>query len=72
MTYRPKYYDVVLVGVFLAMVMGAVVGLLTDLPVTASVTAFALLAVVIIGHALFVNGPVDSVEDLSEEFEGLN
>jgi hypothetical protein len=38
---------------------------------TTAVTAFGLLAVAIIGHGLFVDGPVDSTEDLGEPVDAL-
>ncbi|MFC5970114.1 hypothetical protein ACFPYI_02105 [Halomarina salina] len=72
MDYTWQYYDLVLLGVFLSMASGAVVGALTAIATTTAVTAAGLLAVVIIGHGLFVNGPVDSREDLAEPVEALN
>jgi len=41
-------------------------------PLTTSVPALALVAVAFIGHGLFVNGPVDEVDDLAEEVDALN
>jgi hypothetical protein len=67
-----QYYDLVLLGVFCSMAVGAVVGLVTAVATTTAVTASGLLAVAIIGHGLFVNGPVDSAEDLAEPVDALN
>ena len=72
MGYTWQYYDLVLLGVFLSMASGVVVGLLTAVATTTAVTAFGLLAVAIIGHGLFVNGPVDSADDLADPVEALN
>lgn len=57
--YTWQYYDVVLLGIFLSMASGAIVGQLTPLSMTTAVTAFGAVAVALIGHGLFVNGPVD-------------
>ena len=72
MSYTWQYYDLVLLGVLLSMASGFVVGQVTAVASTTAVTAFGLLAVVIIGHGLFVNGPVDSAEDLADPVETLN
>jgi hypothetical protein len=72
MGYTWQYYDLVLFGVFCSMATGAVVGVLTPVATTTAVTAFGLLAVVIIGHGLFVRGPVDDPEDLADPVESLN
>lgn len=69
MRYTWQYYDLVLLGIVAAMATGAVVGLATPIATTASVTATSLVAVGLIGHALFVNGPVDEVDDLTDEVE---
>lgn len=36
------------------------------------VTVAGLLAVAVIGHGLFVNGPVDDPADLADEVDALN
>lgn len=54
------------------MAVGAAVGLLTSVPATQTVTAAGLVAVALIGHALFVNGPVDRPADLADEVDALN
>ena len=45
---------------------------MTAVATTTAVTAFGLLAVAIIGHGLFVDGPVDSTEDLAEPVDALD
>jgi hypothetical protein len=72
MGYTWQYYDLVLAGIFLSMASGGAVGLLTSIPLNVSVLAFGVVAALLIGHGLFVNGPVDDVEDLTEEVETLN
>jgi hypothetical protein len=37
-----------------------------------SVTGFGVLAIAFIGHGLFVNGPVDQADDLTDEVDALN
>jgi len=48
------------------------VSLRNGLHVKVSVPVLALVAVALIGYGLFVNGPVDEVDDLAEEVETLN
>jgi len=70
--YTVQYYDLVLAAVFVTMSLGAGVGLLTPLALPTAVTASGLVAVTVIGHGLFVNGPVDAPEDLTDEVDALN
>jgi hypothetical protein len=72
MGYTWQYYDLVLLGVFGAMAGGALVGVLTTVATTTAVTVAGILAVAIIAHGLFVNGPVDAPEDLTDPVESLN
>lgn len=67
--YTIQYYDVVLLAIAVSLFMGAIIGIATPVTLTAAVVLFGLLAVAFIGHALFVNGPIDEVEDLSEEVD---
>ncbi|MFC7046729.1 hypothetical protein ACFQH6_16125 [Halobacteriaceae archaeon GCM10025711] len=72
MDYTWQYYDVVLFGIFASIGLGVAVGALTALPMTTAVTGAGLVAVAIIGHGLFVNGPVDAPADLTDEVDALN
>ncbi|MDY6764494.1 MAG: hypothetical protein SV377_02220 [Halobacteria archaeon] len=72
MGYTWQYYDLVLFGIAVSMVIGVMVGYLTALPLFATVPSAGLIAIGIIGHGLFVNGPVDSPEDLSDKVNTLN
>ena len=65
MGYTLQYYDVVLVGIVSALGVGGAVGVLTPV----AVVALGGVAIGIVGRALFVNGPVDGVDDLAEEIE---
>ncbi|WP_332897540.1 MULTISPECIES: hypothetical protein [unclassified Haladaptatus] len=72
MSYTWQYYDLVLVGIALAMSLGVGVGVLTTMALTTSVTLAGLAAIGIMGHALFVNGPVSEPSDLTDEVQTLN
>lgn len=71
MGYTWQYYDVVLVGVLVSMLLGAGVGLFTPVALPTAIIACSLLAIAFIGHGLFVNGPVDALDDLAEEVDPL-
>ncbi|WP_459194821.1 hypothetical protein [Halosimplex sp. J119] len=72
MGYTWQYYDLVLLGVFVSVAAGYGVGAFTDVSPTTSILGFGLVAVALIGHGLFVNGPVDGPGDLAEEVDSLN
>jgi hypothetical protein len=72
MAYTWQYYDLVLLGIGLSVASGVGVGLLTAVSLTTAVIAACLVAVALMGHGLFVNGPVDDVADLGEEVDALN
>jgi hypothetical protein len=72
MAYTWQYYDIVLAGVFLSIATGALVGFLTPVSLSAAVAGFGALAAALIGHGLFVNGPVDRASDLTDEVDALN
>ncbi|QPV61914.1 hypothetical protein I7X12_14290 [Halosimplex litoreum] len=72
MAYTWQYYDLVLLGVFASMSVGGAVAALTSVAATTSVLAAGFVAVALIGHGLFVNGPVDGADDLTDEVEALN
>ena len=65
--YSLHYYDLVLAGVLASLLVGVAVGWFTSFPLAATVPVFALVAAGIIGHGLFVNGPVDGPGDLQDE-----
>lgn len=69
MDYPLHYYDLVLLAIISSVGAGVVVGFVTSLSMTLSVSLFGVVAIAFVGHALFVNGPVDDVEDLTAEVE---
>ena len=69
MAYTWCYYDVMLLGIVASLVVGAGVGFATPVPLTVAVAVFGLLAIAIIGHGLFVNGPIDEFVDVMEEVQ---
>ncbi|WP_423746036.1 hypothetical protein V5735_15260 (plasmid) [Haladaptatus sp. SPP-AMP-3] len=72
MAYTWQYYDLVLGGILASMVFGVSIGYLTAVSLSLSVIGAGFVAVAIIGHGLFVNGPVDEPSDLANEVETLN
>ena len=56
-----------LAGIIGSLAVGGVVGALTPVAMPVAVVVFGAVAVGITGHALFVDGPVDGVDDLAEE-----
>ncbi|UPV73558.1 hypothetical protein M0R89_13535 [Halorussus limi] len=72
MNYTVQYYDLVLVAIFATMAVGAAIGLLTSLALPTAVTLAGLTAALLIAHGLFVRGPVDGPEDLTDEVDALN
>ena len=72
MEYTVQYYDLVLAAILTTMVVGAGVGYLTPLAIPTAVTVAGLVAALFIAHGLFVNGPVDAPEDLTDEVDVLN
>ena len=69
MDYTVHYYDLVLVAIAASMVAGVVVGAFTVVSLSVSIPVLGLVAIAIVGHALFVNGPVERIEYLAEEVE---
>ena len=69
MDYPLHYYDLVLLAIISSIGVGVGVGSVTPLSMTVAVGLFGVMAIAFIGHALFINGPVDDVEDLSKTME---
>jgi hypothetical protein len=72
MGYTWQYYDLVLLGIVTSLVGGVAVGQFTTLPSTTTIPVAGLVAIAIMGHGLFVNGPVDAPRDLTDEVDALN
>ncbi|SNZ12940.1 hypothetical protein SAMN06269185_1989 [Natronoarchaeum philippinense] len=69
MDYTVQYYDLVLGGVAISLLAGLGVGVATSAAVPLTMAIGGLVAMAAIYHGLFVNGPVDGVDDLSQEAE---
>lgn len=69
MGYSLHYYDLVLLAIAASLGVGVAIGLMTPIAVTTAAVAFGLLAVILVGHALFINGSVDEVTDLADEID---
>lgn len=72
MAYRWQYYDLVLLGIVGSLATGVAVGRFTALSSATTVPASGLVAIAIMAHGLFINGPVDKPTDLTDEVETLN
>lgn len=69
--YTWQYYDGVLFGVA-ASASGAPASDGSRRSLLASIGAFSVPSMLIVGHGLFVNGSIDEPADLTEEVETLN
>jgi hypothetical protein len=69
MDYSLHYYDLVLLAIISSIGVGVGVGFVTALSMTLAISLFGFVAAVLVSHALFVNGPVDEVEELTEEVD---
>lgn len=69
MVYTLQYYDLVLACIGVSLALGAGVGSLTLVPLETSFLVFGLLGILFVVHALWVNGPIDEVDDLTEPVE---
>lgn len=64
-----QYDDLVLVCIAASLGLGTVIGYATPVALELSIIALGLVSIGFVVHALFVNGPVDEVADLTEEVE---
>lgn len=69
MTVSLHYYDLVIVAIAASMIAGVAIGLLTAVPIMIAVALFGLVAIAIVAHALFLNGPIQQPGDLTEPIE---
>ncbi len=69
MGYTVQYYDLVLVAIISSLAVGGVVGALTPVAMPVAIVLLGAVAIGFMGHAMFVNGPVDDFEDLTEEVD---
>jgi hypothetical protein len=71
MEYTLQYYDIVLVAVIVPVLVGFGLGSFTELAMPIAIVSLGGVSIAVIAYALFVNGPVDQVEDLTEEVDEL-
>lgn len=69
MSYPVQYYDLVLLAIAGSVVAGVIVGLLTSISLTVAVPTLSVVALTIMLHALFVNGPVEELDDLADRVD---
>ena len=62
-----QYYDLVPGTIAASLLLGVAIGALTAVSTLVSLPAIGLIAMTAVYHGLFVDGPVDRVEDLSRE-----
>lgn len=71
MPYSLQYYDLVLAAVIAPVLLGFGLGSFTDLAMPIAIVGLGTVSIAVMGYALFVNGPVDEVEDLTDEVDEL-
>ena len=64
-----QYYDVMLLAIAVSLAVGVGIGVATPISMTVAVPLLGLVAIAIMVHGLFINGPIDEFEDLTEEVE---
>lgn len=69
MGYTLHYYDLVLVCIAASLAAGVVIGYATPIAFELAIAGLGIVAIGFVAHALFVNGPVDELEELTEEVE---
>ncbi|NUB90167.1 hypothetical protein HTZ84_17170 [Haloterrigena sp. SYSU A558-1] len=69
MGYSLHYYDLVLLCIAASLGIGAGIGYATAIAIETSIAVLGLVAIAFIVHALFVNGPVDQPEELTDEVD---
>jgi hypothetical protein len=61
---RMEYYDKILLGMFASLLMGAVTGVLTSLPLNLTTAVGSLVAGGMMYHGMFYNTPVMAQDGL--------
>lgn len=69
MDYTLQYYDLVLVAIISSIALGGAIGALTPVAMPLAILLLGAVAIAFMGHAMFVNGPVDDFEDLTQEVD---
>jgi hypothetical protein len=69
MGYTLQYYDLVLAAIILSLAIGGAVGALTSVAMPLAIVSLGAVSLAFMGHAMFVRGPVDDFEDLTDEVD---
>lgn len=69
MDYTVQYYDLVLVAIISSLAVGGAVGALTSVAMPVAIVLLGGVSIALMGHAMFVRGPVEDLEDLTEEVD---
>jgi hypothetical protein len=67
--YTVQYYDLVLVAIILSLATGGVIGAVTSVSMPLAIVALGAVSIAFMGHAMFIRGPVDDFEDLTNEVD---
>ncbi|WP_336134717.1 hypothetical protein [Natronomonas amylolytica] len=67
--YTVQYYDLVLAGIILSLATGGAIGALTSVSMPLAIAVLGAVSIALMGHAMFVRGPVDDFEDLTDEVD---
>ncbi|AGN00131.1 hypothetical protein L593_00880 [Salinarchaeum sp. Harcht-Bsk1] len=71
MVYTLQYYDLVLIAVITPVLIGVGLGSFTPLGMPIAIVGLGAVSIAVMYYGLFVNGPVDEVQDLTDEVEDL-
>lgn len=71
MVYTVQYYDLVLIAVITPVLVGFGLGTFTPLSMPIAILGLGGVSIGVMAYALFVNGPVEDVQDLTEEVDEL-
>ena len=71
MVYTLQYYDLVLIAVITPVLLGIGLGSFTELAMPVSIIGLGAVSMAVMFYAMFINGPVEEVQDLTNEVEEL-
>ena len=71
MAFTIQYYDLVLVAVITPLLLGIALGSFTTLSMPMAIIGLGLVSIAVMIYAMFVNGPVEELQDLTEEVDEL-
>jgi len=71
MAYTLQYYDLVLIAVITPVLLGIGLGSFTELAMPVSIIGLGAVSMAVMFYAMFINGPVEEVQDLTNEVEEL-